>query len=329
VKILFITSTRIGDAVLSTGLLAWLIERHPGASVTIVCGPPAAALFEAAPGLERLIVLRKRPFDLHWPALWRACVGQRWDLVVDLRRSLLPWLLAARSRRRLPRADAPVHRVALIARTFDLDPPPAPRLWTAPTHERAAAQLLAGTPGKEEPLLAVGPTANWTDKTWPAERFAKLIGHLTGPQGALAGARVAVICGPEESETAWPVLAAVPEAQRIALAGAPLLTVFALLRRAALFVGNDSGLMHMAAAAGVPTLGLFGPSDERLYAPWGEHTAVARGAESARELIARAKEGAQGSLMESLEVAAVETAARKLLARAESAARAQSVARSP
>ena len=42
-------------------------------------------------------------------------------------------------------------------------------------------------------------------------------------------------------------------------------------------MGNDSGLMHMAAAAGAPTLGLFGPSDDRLYGPWGEYTRVARG----------------------------------------------------
>ena len=57
-----------------------------------------------------------------------------------------------------------------------------------------------------------------------------------------------------------------------------LLTSYAALRHARLFVGNDSGLMHMAAAAGAPTLGLFGPSDDTLYAPWGPQTRVVRGA---------------------------------------------------
>ncbi len=56
-----------------------------------------------------------------------------------------------------------------------------------------------------------------------------------------------------------------------------LLTAYACLKRARLFVGNDSGLMHLAAAAGAPTLGLFGPSDERLYAPWGPRARVLRG----------------------------------------------------
>ena len=88
-KILYITSTRIGDAVLSTGLLGWLVEHLPEARVTIACGPLAAPLFAAVPGLERVIVLRKRPGGLHWLDLWRACLGVRWGLVVDLRRSAI------------------------------------------------------------------------------------------------------------------------------------------------------------------------------------------------------------------------------------------------
>ena len=56
-----------------------------------------------------------------------------------------------------------------------------------------------------------------------------------------------------------------------------LLTAYACLKHARLFIGNDSGLMHLAAAAGAPTLGLFGPSDDRLYAPWGDHARALRG----------------------------------------------------
>jgi ADP-heptose:LPS heptosyltransferase len=63
-----------------------------------------------------------------------------------------------------------------------------------------------------------------------------------------------------------------------------LLTAFACLKRARLFIGNDSGAMHLAAASGCPTIGLFGPSDERLYAPWGEHTRVVRGPRSYEQI---------------------------------------------
>ncbi|MCR5873284.1 glycosyltransferase family 9 protein [Phenylobacterium sp. J426] len=63
----------------------------------------------------------------------------------------------------------------------------------------------------------------------------------------------------------------------IDLTGKDLLTAYAALKHARLFIGNDSGAMHLAAAAGCPTIGLFGPSDERLYAPWGPGTRVVRG----------------------------------------------------
>ncbi len=67
-KILFVTATRIGDAVLSTGLLSHLVGQYPGARFTIAAGPPAAPLFVAVPGLERVIAVTKRPWSLHWAA---------------------------------------------------------------------------------------------------------------------------------------------------------------------------------------------------------------------------------------------------------------------
>ncbi|MBV9521439.1 MAG: glycosyltransferase family 9 protein, partial [Alphaproteobacteria bacterium] len=92
-RVLFVTATRIGDAVLSTGILGELVERHAGARLTIAAGPAAAPLFEAVPGLERLIVLEKRRFARHWLGLYAAVAGTAWDLVIDLRGSALAYLL--------------------------------------------------------------------------------------------------------------------------------------------------------------------------------------------------------------------------------------------
>ncbi|MBF0333676.1 MAG: LPS export ABC transporter permease LptF, partial [Alphaproteobacteria bacterium] len=80
-KILFITANRVGDAVLSTGLLGHLAERHPLARVTIGCGPVAAPLFEDFPALDRLLPMPKRKRAGHWLDLWRDCAGTHWDLV--------------------------------------------------------------------------------------------------------------------------------------------------------------------------------------------------------------------------------------------------------
>lgn len=116
------------------------------------------------------------------------------------------------------------------------------------------------------------------------------------PGAPLAGARVAVFGAPHERAEAEPLLSAVGNDDLIDLVGNEhLLTSYAILKRAALYVGNDSGVMHMAAAAGAPTLGLFGPSPDVHYAPWGRMTAVVRTPESHEELMAR-RQDCRGNL---------------------------------
>src|SRR5579863_4813246 len=111
-RILFITATRIGDAVLSTGVLAHLLDRHPKARFTIAAGPLAAPLFEAVPRLERVIVVdKRRRRGAHWLALWAKVVTTRWHLVVDLRGSALAYLVRTHRRIVGRKGDLQVHRV--------------------------------------------------------------------------------------------------------------------------------------------------------------------------------------------------------------------------
>jgi heptosyltransferase III len=317
-RILFITATRIGDAVLSTGILGHLVDHHQDARFTIAAGPVAVPLFAAVPRLDRVVVVEKRRLSAHWPLLWARTVGRRWDLVVDLRGSALAFLLAARERRIAGKATPGQHRVRHLGAVLGLDPPPAPRLWTAAEHEDRAAALVP--PGA--PVLAVAPAANWRGKQWRAERFAELAVRLTGPGGPLPGGRVAVMAAAHERGQAAPLLDAIPTARRIDLVGGEgLLTLAAVLRRAALFIGNDTGLMHLAAAAGAPTLGLFGPTQSAEYAPWGPRCAVAQTTIPALDLYgAGFDHRTTGTMMDSLSVDAAEAAARTLFARVERAA---------
>ena len=98
VRILFITATRIGDAVLSTGLLDHLIRTWPQAKIVVACGPVAEGVFARMPNRAWTILLTKRRLRLHWLELWREVAAQRWDLVVDLRGSAFAWLVRARRR---------------------------------------------------------------------------------------------------------------------------------------------------------------------------------------------------------------------------------------
>jgi ADP-heptose:LPS heptosyltransferase len=269
-RILFITSTRIGDAVLSTGLLRHLHAVHPEALFTIACGPLPAPLFAAMPNLEGIVILEKKPLAGHWLMLWARCLPRLWDLIVDLRRSPVTYLLFAHGRRVLSTQKSG-HQVERLARIFGLDPAPAPQLWIASRQAGEAAQLIPSG----GPVLGIGPTANWLPKTWPAERFAALAQRIIGPEGILPDARVAIFGGAAERSLAQPVIDSIPIERRIDLVGKiELAAAAACLARCALYVGNDSGLMHMAAAVGTPTLGLFGPSPPQIYAPWGAHTAA-------------------------------------------------------
>ncbi|MBK1669482.1 hypothetical protein CKO28_15695 [Rhodovibrio sodomensis] len=280
-RILFISATRIGDAVLSTGLCAEISRRHPDALLTVACGPGPAPLFEAHPNLERLIVMRKAKRAGHWRHLWRQVAATRWYMVVDMRRSALAWLLWTRRRAVPPAPRDGEHRLATMARTLNLEHVPEPTVWLAPEQRARADALLGDAPYR----LALAPTANWPAKVWPAHNFAALVDRLTGSDGLLRDAEVVVTGGPGEQPQAQPVLDAVPSTRLVSAVGLDLPTTAAVFQRCDLFVGNDSGLMHLAAAAGTPTVGLFGPTDDRLYGPRGPHWRIARTPESMAELV--------------------------------------------
>lgn len=311
-RILFITSNRIGDAILSTGLLAHLIESAEDPQITVACGPVAAPLFAGAPGVAHVLVMRKEKWGLHWAKLLRATLGTRWDIVVDLRGSATAYVLRA-GKRYVLKPDHTMRRVEHIASVMSLSPPPSPRLWPGVLEKAAAETVIPDG----ETVVAIGPTANWPKKMWPADRFAEFVTRITAPDGRLPGAKVLLTGGPGEQDQVRAIYDAVPAGRLIDEIGVDLLGAYAQFERVALFVGNDSGLMHLAAAAGAPTLGLFGPTRDDLYAPWGDNAAFVRGPRSYDEIVSDAAYDfdSPDSVMTDLSVDAVLDAAADLLDR--------------
>ncbi len=311
-KILFITSTRLGDGVLSTGALDYFIRKYPEAEITVACGPLVAGIFGQAPRVTRVIALKKEYYALHWYKLWLETIGTEWDVVVDLRNSLMSRLIRAKKSYIWGRQDKQKHKVEQIAAVIDAAPPPAPTLWF---NNDALAKAEALVP-KGGPVLAIGPAANWPGKTWPAENFIELINRLTAADSILPAARVAVFAAPGEETTAYKVLNAIPAERRIdVIAKASPVIAAAAIQKCALYIGNDSGLMHCAAAVGTPTLGLFGPSWPQLYRPWGEHCAFVSTPETYDQLTSYPgydQATVTGSLMASLTVTAACAAAVEL-----------------
>lgn len=281
-KILFITSTRIGDAVLSTGILSYILNTYPDCRITIACGPLVESLFQGVPRLDKIIVLKKQSWKRHWIKLWKATVSTQWDVVIDLRNSAVSRLIMARERHIFgPHIDQTCHKVAQNAAVIGVEEKyAAPRLFPSQAQVQRARELVPDG----LPVLGVGPTSNWIGKTWPVENFKELVGRLLS--GPCTGWRVAVFGAPGEEDVAYQLYNSLPEDIRINLIakGTPG-EAAACLGRCQLYIGNDSGLMHSAAAAGVPTVGLFGPTNDRIYGAYGHKTAIVRTRETMDELI--------------------------------------------
>lgn len=273
-KVLFVTSNRIGDCVISSGLLREIVRQVPGARITVACGRPPAPLFRSAPNVERVIILDKKKFAGHWFGLWKQAARTHWDLVIDLRGSALGYLL--RSKRRVVynrRWETGIRKVEVVSQLIGADRALEPELFIDDLARAEAAaivdpQLMRGAgPG---PILALAPIASHAGKSWPSERWGLLVERLKADP-RFDGWRFMLCGGPGDEEAAAPALAAAGD-RGVDFVKGDILCAAAGLQRAALFVGNDSGLMHLAAAAGTPTLGLFGPTEWWLYRPWGPNT---------------------------------------------------------
>ena len=264
--ILYVAEADPELAVMSSGVLAYLVEVMPQATFVVVGSPASAPLFADTPRLTKLLVLDKEG-RLDWIKLWDQVRHTKWGLVVDMRGSALVDRLK-RTKRAVRGKDAPgVHHVEGAARALMLDETPPPRLLTGDETEAAAADLI---PAGEGPILAVGPGADWVGKQWPPDRFVKVAAALLADDGPMANGRLMLVGDAADREAIQTVRSAVPRHRMIELQGrlTPLQTV-AALRRADLYIGNDSLWTQLAVAAGVPTLAAFGPSDETVRGPWG------------------------------------------------------------
>ena len=274
-RVLFVTSNRIGDCVISSGVIREIERQLPGAAITVACGRPPAPLFRSAPGVDRVIILDKKKAAGHWLDLWKQVVGTRWDLVIDIRGSALSYLIPARRRVVYNRSwETGLPKVEMVSRLIGAPAALDPELFLDDQARGEAAAVidpqLAAGPGPG-PIIALAPIAHQPGKSWPADRWGALVERLRA-EPRFDGWRFMLVGGPGDHAPAAPALAASGERAIDCVGRGDILASAAAIDRATLFVGNDSGLMHVAAAARRPTLGLFGPTEWWLYGPWGSTT---------------------------------------------------------
>lgn len=283
----------IGDVVMELPVLAALRDALPAARVTALVAPPAHELLQGDPHLDRVVPTSRWALGHRWDAgsaetraRIRRWVGQQgFDLVLDARQAVTAVELALSSsgipaRDALPEEEARVARAggsgvqairSATALGWGLEIPARPaRVRPGPEDHAFVERYLAGLGLAGKRPVAVSPVASHDLKRWPPGSLASVADWIVERYGG----PVLVLEGPEPAWGGRVVAAMEHREAAIRVGSWHLLRTAALLARCRAFVCNDTGLLHLAAAVGTPTVGVFGPTRARLYLPPGAHTAA-------------------------------------------------------
>lgn len=259
------TQTNIGDVLISTVLLDRLLTTYPDAIVDVVAGKRSVELFEALPNLGVLIPIVKKKHHMHYFDVWKKLAKYKYDLIVDLRGSGLSYFLRGKKKLRFTPKDKNIHKATQMASLWPMDKPFKQRVWpNESTKKEITEEVVKLNP---EILVGVGPTSNWIGKTWPQRNFALVANSLIKMPG-YENTKFVIFGAEHERKEVADFIDHIPEDRRIDLVGKTSITeAYTWMTHLSGFLGNDSGLSHLAAAANIPTLTLFGPTYEHLYAP--------------------------------------------------------------
>lgn len=305
-KILLRAPNWIGDAVMCEPALRGLRLLFPDADITMLAKPVVAELLSAAPELNRMLVyedkgahagitgkwtlaglLRGYGFDLAvlfqnaFEAAflaWLAGIPQRYGYATDGRVFFLTKPVAVPARRQL------VHQVEYywnLLKPLGLSgSAPLPTLCvTAEENHALDARLAALGSDSSDIVIGINPGSTYGNaKRWLPERFAEVAHRLAEQVGRDAGRRVVVaILGAKGEETLAKDIASRIDGPSVVLSGSTTIReLMTVVKRCRILITNDTGPMHVAAACGVPVVAVFGPTDSRTTAPYGQEQSVVR-----------------------------------------------------
>ncbi len=307
-KILIVQTAFIGDVVLTTPLIKAVKEIYPEAKLSFLTTAKGKELVEEIKELDEVIAYDKRGRDkgiIRFFRLIKDLRARSFDLSLAPHRShrtaLLLFMASIPLRvgytensfsflynRKIHR-DPTIHQVEralLLLKPLGKESRNYRRTYLnlSPVVEREAQNLLEQVEIKGSDLvIGVSPGSVWATKRWTPEGYGELITQLS----RVYGAKVLILGGPEDQEVVKEVLfhcagepfdpaAGGAQDRPINLAGqSSLKQLVALIDRCELFIGNDSGPMHIAVARGVPVIAIFGPTTPELgFSPYSPDSLV-------------------------------------------------------
>ncbi len=276
-KILFVGLSCIGDVVMTSPLLQTLNRAYPDAVMDFVADKRSLSIYNECPFKGEIYLKDKNRLLRGVPALVRELSHNKYDIVVDVRTDVLPYLVRANKRYTKhggrPYGPHAVEKLMGVIADIHGDAPiPATCIWLNDAHRSFAEKELSVLPDKGR-LLAVStgepskPFKNWTTDRW-IEFLNRNSGNFTG---------VVFIGGPADHEETNVIKQALDLPVLDLVGGCSLLETAAIFEKVKLFIGPDSGPGHLASTAGIPTITLFSTDRPERCKPWGNRALVVHG----------------------------------------------------
>ena len=280
----------IGDCILTMPLACALRDAFPKAWIGWLAEKAGASLLQGHPAIDEVIVAPKRvlrrPSEL-W-SLWSQLKSLRIDITLDpqglLKSAILARLTGAKRRigfaspvgregsswlnNELVTSSCPhvVDRYRELLGPLGVDPTTVRFDVPRPAaNMKSIAAWLYSQHLDQKPFAVLNPGAGWDSKIWPAERYAEVSRQLEAEHDL----RSVVVWALEKEREAARQIAAKSGGAAVMAPNTSLPDLAALLRRTTIYVGSDSGPLHLAAAVGCPCVGIYGPTDPAECGPYG------------------------------------------------------------
>ena len=275
-KILVFSFSFIGDAALSTSVIQPLRRHFPDAHITFLVGPRAFDLLATEPNIDATLVYDNRGEHAGWRGrlrLIKALRRDKFDLVVNLRDSITARWIGA-EHWGMVRGESNRHAVTRyleVLQRHGVDITDThPRLQLTEDEQTFTHGFLteAGFTSKRL-LIGIHPGGNWEYKLWDVEKYALVANALCKEQNAA----ILLFAGPNERELQAQV-SEMMDASPILVQTENLRYLAALISVCDVYIGNDTGPMHIAAAVDTPVVALFGSTNHIRSGPYGEKHAV-------------------------------------------------------
>ena len=256
-KILFICSNLIGDTILSSGAINHIINQNQEAKLTFVIGPTAAPLLKNYKNIENIIIFKKRKLNLHWLDIFQKTYSIKWDIIVDFRSSALSLLLKNNKKYIFKKLHS-IHHIQQLNSSFGFE---CSNLLI-PTSDDEANKVNNHLDNSFKHVV-IFPGGNWTPKLWSAESYNETMKLLIDKYDKI---KFIIVGSLKEKNKFYNLLIKdIKEDLIIDLFGHNLTLTSAYMKKSDVFIGNDSGLMHLAVASKLRVISLFGPTNDVVY----------------------------------------------------------------